>query len=557
MDHALVRPQERGGDARNGIARKNVARKDLGGEGLGEQGLAAKAAAPRKGTTESGFNWSVLFRNFALNQRSLQVQIRQMIVAAIEERRLAGAARMPSSRELALALGVARNTVVLAYRQLIDEGFLTSRERSGYFVADSGASREEGPARGEAAGAAGAAGALRWRGRLSMTPSRQRNIVKRPDWLRYPYPFLYGQFDPSLFPTNDWRECARAALSVLEIQNWARDMIDGDDPELIDQLRVHVLPRAGIFASPDEIIVTVGAQQALYMVAQLLFRRTSRVGVENPGYPDARNIFGLMGAQVVPLAIDGSGLVPSPEAETCGYLYVTTAHQCPTTVAMPPARRHALIELARRSDAVIIEDGYDAEFAAGSSSAALKSIDTDGRVIHIGSFSKLLAPGLRLGSLIAPAELARELRALRRLMLRHPPSNNQRAAALFLGLGHYKSHLRRVTQSLVERARLLEPALERHLPQFKRLRGGGASSYWLEGPQGFDCNMLAEEAEKRGVLIEPGDIFFAGEDPPRNYLRLGFASISRDRIANGIAALGDAVRAVGEPYLSLEGKGRG
>jgi GntR family transcriptional regulator/MocR family aminotransferase len=129
-------------------------------------------------------------------------------------------------------------------------------------------------------------------------------------------------------------------------------------------------------------------------------------------------------------------------------------------------------------------------------------------------------------------------------MLRHPPSNNQRAAALFLGLGHYKSHLRRVTQALGERARLLDRALQRHLPQFRRLRGGGASSYWLEGPSGFDCNLLAEEAEKHGVLIEPGDIFFAGDNPPRNFLRLGFASISRERIENGIAALAKAVEVV-------------
>jgi GntR family transcriptional regulator/MocR family aminotransferase len=489
----------------------------------------------------AGIDWALLFRDFAPSERSLQVQIRQMVVAAIEERRLVPGARMPSSRELAASLGVARNTVVLAYRQLLDEGFLSSRERSGYFVAESTSSRpllgpkEEGTDHDRDA---------YWRARLTFRPSRQRNIVKRPDWLRYPYPFLYGQFDPSLFPTNDWRECARAALSVLEIQNWARDLIDGDDPELIDQLRIHVLPRAGIFASPDEIIVTVGAQQALFMLAQLFFGKRGRIGIENPGYPDARNIFGMMGAEVVPLAIDEAGLVPSEAAAACDYLYVTTAHQCPTTVTMPASRRQALLDLARRSDAVIIEDGYDAELAPGSGPASLKSLDPDGRVIHIGSFSKILAPGLRLGYVIAPAALARELRALRRLMLRHPPSNNQRAAALFLGLGHYKSHLRRVTQALGERARLLDRALQRHVPQFRRLRGGGASSYWLEGPLGFDCNHLAEEAEKHGVLIEPGDIFFAGDNPPRNFLRLGFASISRERIDSGIAALAKAVEAV-------------
>jgi GntR family transcriptional regulator/MocR family aminotransferase len=488
-----------------------------------------------------GIDWGLLFRHFARSERSLQVQIRQMIVAAIEERRLVPGARMPSSRELATSLAVARNTVVLAYRQLLDEGFLSSRERSGYFVAEAGSSRQVLDRKDEPSDPEREAF---WRARLTLQPSRQRNIVKRPDWLRYPYPFLYGQFDPSLFPTNDWRECARAALSVLEIQNWARDLIDGDDPELIDQLRIHVLPRAGIFASPDEIIVTVGAQQALYMLAQLFFGKRGRIGIENPGYPDARNIFGVMGAEVVPLAIDEAGLVPSQEAARCDYLYLTTAHQCPTTVTMPAPRRQALLDLARRNDAVIIEDGYDAELASGAGSAALKSLDTDGRVVHIGSFSKLLAPGLRLGYVIAPETLARELRALRRLMLRHPPSNNQRAAALFLGLGHYKSHLRRVTQALGERARLVERALQRHLPEFRRLRGGGASSYWLEGPPGFDCNLLAVEAEKRGVLIEPGDIFFAGDNPPRNFLRLGFASISRERIESGIAALAQATKAV-------------
>jgi len=507
--------------------------------------VAMQEPARPKETGDSGFNWGVLFRNFAQNQRSLQVQIRQMIVAAIEERRLVANARMPSSRELAASLGVARNTVVLAYRQLVDEGFLASHERSGYFVAD----LDLAHASIQLLAVPPAAPAIGpdWSQRFELRPSRQRNIVKQLDWLRYPFPFLYGQFDPSLFPTNDWRESARGALSVLEIQNWARDLIDGDDPELIDQLRVHVLPRAGIFAPPEEIIVTIGAQQALFMLAQLLLRQETRVGVENPGYPDARNIFGMISANTVPLAIDRHGLIPSTEVAACDYVYVTTAHQCPTTVTMPLQRRERLLELARLNDVVIIEDGYESELSGESHGApALRSLDTDGRVIYVGSFSKILAPGLRLGYMIAPAPVARELRALRRLMLRHPPSNNQRAAALFLGLGHYKSHLRRVTLALKERAELIEAALERHLPRFRRLRGAGASSYWLEGPPLLDAQVLAQEAEKRGVLIEPGDVFFMGADPPRNFLRLGFASISRERIEAGIAALGQSMRSLGE-----------
>jgi GntR family transcriptional regulator/MocR family aminotransferase len=538
LDHAIVRQRGRRGEARRSIARKDAARERLVGRGLVEP-----VPARPKEAAESGVNWSVLFRNFALNQRSLQVQIRQMIVAAIEERRLVGNARMPSSRELALSLGVARNTVVLAYRQLVDEGFLESRERSGYFVADLDLADVSSPS--SAQPPAGSSEGPDWSARFGLMPSRQRNIVKKLDWLRYPFPFLYGQFDPSLFPTNDWRESARGALSVLEIQNWARDLIDGDDPELIDQLRVHVLPRAGIFAPPEEIIVTVGAQQALFMLAQLFLRKHTRVGIENPGYPDARNIFGMISDRVIPLAVDLDGLVPSKEVAACEYVYVTTAHHCPTTVTMPLWRRERLLELARQNDVVLIEDGYESELSGESRGApALRSLDADGRVVYVGSFSKILAPGLRLGYVVAPAPVARELRALRRLMLRHPPSNNQRAAALFLGLGHYKSHLRRVTQALNERARLVDAALERHLPRWHRLRGAGASSFWLEGPPSLDCIALAEEAEKRGVLIEPGDVFFMGEAPPRNFLRLGFASIGRERIEAGIAALAQAARAV-------------
>jgi GntR family transcriptional regulator / MocR family aminotransferase len=529
LDHAIANPQDRHEDAPH--------------EDLVRRGLVGQGLVRPKEPGESGFNWGVLFRNFALNQRSLQVQIRQMIVAAIEERRLVGNARMPSSRELALSLGVARNTVVLAYRQLVDEGFLESRERSGYFVADLHLAGAASPSRAQPL--AGSTVGPDWSARFELTPSRQRNIVKKLDWLGYPFPFLYGQFDPSLFPTNDWRESARGALSVLEIQNWARDLIDGDDPELIDQLRVHVLPRAGIFAPPEEIIVTVGAQQALFMLAQLFLRKHTRIGIENPGYPDARNIFGMISDKVVPLAVDADGLIPSQEVGECEYVYVTTAHQCPTTVTMPPRRRERLLELARQNDVVIIEDGYESELSAESHGApALRSLDADGRVVYVGSFSKILAPGLRIGYVVAPAPVARELRALRRLMLRHPPSNNQRAAALFLGLGHYKSHLRRVTHALNERAEVLEAALERHLPRFRRLRGAGASSFWLEGPPSLDCLALAREAEKRGVLIEPGDVFFMGEAAPRHYLRLGFASISRERIEAGIAALGQAARAI-------------
>jgi GntR family transcriptional regulator/MocR family aminotransferase len=490
--------------------------------------------------------WGALFGKFANSERSLQVRIRQMVVAAIESGRIPAHARMPSSRELAQRLGVARNTVVLAYQQLVDEGLLAARQRSGYFIAKpmlpgkpppASPKPRPTPAPGEAL--------LDWRERFAVAPSGQRNIVKPLDWLSHPYPFLYGQFDRTLFPTNDWRECARAALSVLEIHNWARDMIDGDDPELVDQLRLHVLPRRGIWARPDELIVTLGAQQALFLLAQLLLRPGTPIGVEDPGYPDARNIFLTMAAQVRPLPIDAAGLIVSPELARCRYLYVTAGNQCPTTVALTPERRQGLIELARRHDVVIIEDDYESDLGSDPRRApALKSADAEGRVLYVGSLSKVLAPGLRLGFIVGPEPVVRELRALRRLMLRHPPANNQRAAALFLGLGHYKSHVWRVAQALQERGAILESALRQHLPGFSWTRAAGASSLWLAAPPGIDAGRLAQRAHTRGVLVEPGDVFFMRPTPAQPFLRLGFSSIPADRIEAGIAALAESARSI-------------
>ena len=455
---------------------------------------------------------------------------------------------LPSCRRLAKQLGVARNTVMLAYQQLVDEGYLLARERSGYYVnADilEGRVPTKHSARHEDADTRGIF-APDWEQRLLEHPSRQRNIDKPRDWQRYRYPFIYGQVDLALFPVNEWRECARQALSVGAIRRWASDSIDTDDPELIEQIHTRVLPRRGVWAAPEEILVTVGAQQALYLLSEVLVGKDTVVGLEEPGYPDARNIFARKTDRLVALDVDDKGIKPSPQLDSCDYVFATPSHQSPTTVTMSLERRRELLRRATDSDFVVIEDDYESEFNyGGEPTPALKSLDRGDRVIYVGSLSKTLAPGLRIGFMVGPRELIREARALRRLMLRHPASNNQRAVALFLSHGHHDSLVRRMSHTFKERWQAMHDALNQHLPGAARTPTFGGTSFWVQGPEDLDACELVRLASERGVLIEPGDVNFLADPAPRNAFRLGFSSIPCEYIEPGVAQIGQLVRQLG------------
>lgn len=483
--------------------------------------------------------WSGLFRISPDSGQTLQSQIRQAIVTAILDRQMPLNQPLPSCRTLASRLKVARGTVVLAYQQLVDQGFLDARERRGHFVNPDALT--ELPQEARLARRERPASAPDWSTRIALRPSRQSNIVKPDDWISYPYPFVYGQFDPSLFPTAEWRECSRMALGVREIRNWAADMIDRDDPLLVEQIQARLLPRRGIFVRPDEIMVTLGAQNALYLLANLLIGDKTAVGMEEPGYPDARNIIATRTDRILELPVDGFGLDPASVPAECSYVFTTPSHHCPTNVSMPLERREALVAQATRDRFIIIEDDYDSQLLDEDQPLpALKSLDESGRVIYIGSLSKTIAPGLRLGYIVADPDLLAELRSLRRLMLRHPPANNQRAIALFLSLGHHDALIRRLAAALSERREILVGSLRRRMPQFSFSNCSSGSSIWLKGPKQIDTADLAMRARERGVLIEPGHVFFRSSVKPHNFLRAGISSIAPQKIDPGVAQLASA-----------------
>ena len=488
--------------------------------------------------------WVKLLPRFEGSSATLQGRIKEMMVRSILDGLVPLDAAMPPSRSLALALGVSRNTVSLALQLLVDKGFLVSRERSGLFVnpdivLGQAGRYEPGEAPGDDLG---------WGARLKTAIGQQRNIAKPAQWQDFAYPFVYGQFDATLMPLADWRACSQQSLLAPAVRQWSQDHVDREHAGLVSQIQHRLLPARGIVAQRDQILVTAGAQMACYLLAQVLMDATTVVGMEDPGYPDARNNFALRCGRTVPLEVDEQGLVPSRKLGQCDYVYVTPSHQCPTSVTMPLERRLALLDMARKKNLVLFEDDHESELNFSERPLpALKSLDVDGRVIYLGSLSKTLAHGLRLGYIVAAPELIKELRALRRLLMRHVPSNNAHIASLFIAQGHHDAFIRKLNVTYRERRRVLLEALARWLPDCVVSEAHGGSGAWVQGPPGLDASVLAQAAQARGVLIEPGSVFFARPTAAQNRcFRMGYSAIPS-------AAIEAGVRALREAYLSCTG----
>ncbi|WP_054008731.1 MocR-like pyridoxine biosynthesis transcription factor PdxR [Cypionkella psychrotolerans] len=468
---------------------------------------------------------------------TLQQRIRQMVTEGVLSGRFRAGQKMPSSRGLAEHLGISRITVTLSYAELVSADYLMARGRSGYFISENAPRAPELQAR--APRAEGVDFATLTGGRFSRLAT-----VKRPlDWENYQYPFIYGQADASLFDHQNWRLCALRALGRKDFAALTSDMYDRDDPLLIEHLLRSILPRRGIAAREDEVLLTMGAQNALWITTAVLLGAGRRAVVENPGYSGLRGVLEPSGTEVISVDVDADGLPPDRLPAGGDVVFTTASHQCPTNATMPLERRLALLEAASREDFVIVEDDYEFEMSfLKPVSPALKSLDSEGRVIYAGSFSKSVFPGMRLGYLVGPASFIREARALRLMMLRHPPGHIQRTVAYFLSLGHYDALINRMRNAYRRRRQVMEEAIRDNGLTVAGQGGFGGSSFWMRAPAGVDTEALAEGLRAEGVLIEPGRAFFDPAQAPRNFYRLGYSSISPAKIPEGIARIGRAIR---------------
>ncbi|MCP5087191.1 MAG: PLP-dependent aminotransferase family protein [Rhodobacteraceae bacterium] len=461
---------------------------------------------------------------------TLQSQIRQIITSAILSRRLQPGERLPSSRKLAEHLKISRITVTLSYQELVADGYLSTRSRSGYFVAD-GAPVAALPNDGQNP----SVDTVDWNSALQKDYSTFKNVKKSFNWRDYPYPFNYGQADPSLFGHSNWRLCAHQALGKKEIDTLTSDYAEHDDPQLINFIVRHTLPRRGIVANHEQVLLTVGAQNALWMVSELLLSSNSCAAYENPGYPGVRQILRQSGCNKVPIDVDDEGLDPAKLPPETNVVYTTPSHHAPTTVTMPLERRRELLTRAEADNFLVVEDDYEFEMSfLRPPLPALKSLDTNGRVIYIGSFSKSLFPGLRLGYLVASEPFVEQARALRSTILRHPPGHMQRTTANFLALGHYNALIQRMKSAYLERHKIMVSAMQKEGLEVAGRTSFGGSCFWMKAPERVDTEVLYERLLGDGVLIEPGNAFFVRANRPQNFYRLAYSSIQPDKIGPGI-----------------------
>lgn len=472
-------------------------------------------------------------------EESLQSQIRRKLVEGILVGSFPAGSKLPSSRKLSKQLAVSRNTIVIVYQSLIDEGYIESKERSGIFVSNIistthiPSSKQQKPKWIQSS-----SHEKRFKGAISST-----NIISCPsDWRKYSYPFIDGKFDSTLYPVKEWRDATNRANVTAEIYKWS-ELQGDDDPMLLDEIRSKVLPRRGIEASQDEILITVGTQQALHLITELFVDDKVKVAVEEPGYPEMRELLIKKGAQLQHQPVDNKGMMISAALDDCDIFYTTPSHQTPTSVTMSMMRRDELLKKAQQADSLIIEDDFEFESNfLGQPHPALRSLDQDNRVIYVSCLSKVLASGIQLAFIVADPHIISALKKLRKLMLRNPPLNNQRAVAYFLSVGYYDAFMMQLHRTFFERWLELREALNIYLPNSidtGPIQGGTA--YWIKGPKKLSGEHLRDEAAKIGILIEPVRRYFAHEQYQENYFRMGVTSIPKEKIREGVKKLAELI----------------
>jgi len=436
--------------------------------------------------------------------------------------------RVPSSRELALALRVSRSTVTQAYEQLFAEGYLETEQGSGTFVS----------------------GELQQHALQPATNAKTKATVRSVhlskfgtglvrDFIYPPQPadhICFSRWSPDIerFPLGTWRKLLARHMRTpnRKLLDYAREA-QGYEP-LRREIAGYVARSRAVECTPEQVLILNGSQQALELCARVLCDPGDTIGFENPGYLGTRRIFDAHGVKLAPASVDAQGIVVGEIAPQARAVYVTPSHQFPTGVSMSLARRLELIAWARTQRTVIIEDDYDSEYRySGPPLPSLQGLAGDVPVVYCGTFSKVMFPGLRIGYAILPEALVAPFRRAKWICDRSTPALDQAALADFIADGHLERHIRRMRRLYGQRRAALIDALRQHFGERIEVIGEAAGMHVAVRTSE---TQLGERAQERKVQIVSTRDYYFGK-PRRDEYILGFSGLSERSIREGVKRL--------------------
>jgi GntR family transcriptional regulator/MocR family aminotransferase len=464
--------------------------------------------------------------------RPLHRQLYDGYREAILDGRLRPGQRLPSTRTLARELQVSRIPVVTAFEQLVAEGYVESRVGAGSFV--SAALPDQPPARPG-----------RNPARTARRPGPRRVPPSPLASASAPWHKLSGPFRVSLpvldeFPSELW-----AGLVARHVRKLSQRQMMYGDPMGLDALREaladHLRTVRSVKCTADQLMIVSGSQQALALAGRALLAPDDAVWFEEPGYGGARDALRLAGARIVGVPVDDEGLDVAAGIARCPdarAAYVTPSHQYPLGMILSASRRLQLLDWARRRGAWLLEDDYDSEYRFDTQPlASLQGLDTDARVLYVGTFSKILFPALRVGYLVIPADLVARFRRFRDAMDIFPAPLYQAVLAELIRDGHFARHLRRMRAIYAERRHALEAALVRELGSQVRLVGDRAGMHLviLLPPKARD-HEIATRAASAGISVIPLSSCYAGRARQPGLI-LGYGSTRLAEIPEAVRRL--------------------
>jgi len=452
--------------------------------------------------------------------------------------------RLPSTRRLAESLGISRITVTNAYAELESNGLIYSREGSGTYVM------------------APVSPSLPQENNADISWPLWQQGVKMPENLSQPlYPAQLSQQpshpdpisftgvgDPREFPLKDFYKAIQAVIRRDGIAALEYGEFEGGYRPLRETIS-HILASQGIRANPDNTLITSGSQQALALVCQLLLKPGDAILVEKPSYNFALALFQALNLKIIGVPMDEWGMrVEFVETLLQQHhpklLYTIPNFQNPTGICLSSARRRELVVLANRYNIPILEDDFAGDLRyEGRAQPAIKALDPNGSVIYVGTFSKMLMPGLRVGFLVADGPIFSQLVGYKRVIDLATSTLIQRGLDEYVTVGRYQAHLRRSCRVYRKRRDAMLSAIKRYLPPDVRVNPPqGGLFIWLQLPENLSSLELLPLAAEQGVEFAPGGIFFLNRSEGKAYVRLNFATQTPEDIEQGIQGLGVALR---------------